>query len=100
MDDKWIWIYFGIINLISAGTFIVDKKRAQKKKSRVTEAVLHFLEAIGGVFSVFILMYVIQHKSRKSKYFLVNWFILVWWLVIYLLMNNSIQWTFFIKKHH
>ena len=33
MDDKWIWIYFGIINLISAGTFIVDKKRAQKIKS-------------------------------------------------------------------
>lgn len=99
MNDNWILIYFGIVNLISAITFIVDKKLAQIKKSRIPEAVLHFLEALGGVFSIFILMYIIQHKSRKSKYFLVNWFILVWWLVIYLLMN-SIQWTFFIKSHH
>jgi uncharacterized membrane protein YsdA (DUF1294 family) len=69
MNDNWILIYFGIVNLISAITFIVDKKLAQIKKSRIPEAVLHFLEALGGVFSIFILMYIIQHKSRKSKYF-------------------------------
>lgn len=72
--------YLIIINLISSFFFSIDKYKAKNNKYRISEFFLHFLELIGGIFSILPLMYIIRHKNRKSKYFLINYLILIIWI--------------------
>jgi len=68
------------INIVSAVFFVYDKLAAARSKRRIPERLLHFLELVGGVFSILILMYVIRHKNRKWNYFSVSWLILAAWV--------------------
>ena len=72
--------YLIIVNLLSSFLFILDKHNSKKNKKRVSENSLHFLELIGGVFGIVILMNVIRHKNRKWKYFIISYLILVIWV--------------------
>ena len=99
MED-FMWYYFGIINIVSAILFILDKRAAKKRLRRIPELTLHILEALGGVFSIFILMYILRHKYKKSKYYMWTWTIILWWIIIFLIFNNDfISWSYTIQKH-
>ncbi len=84
---RFFFIYLIIINLISAGLFISDKKSAERNGIRVREAALHLVELLGGVFAVIVLMYVIKHKNRKFKYFIFTYLILLLWIVGFLMIR-------------
>jgi len=70
------------INLLSGIFFAYDKHAAIKNHRRIPERTLHILEIAGGVFSVFLLMYIIHHKNRKFRYYGVTWVVLMGWVII------------------
>lgn len=83
--------YFVIISIISAILFAYDKHAAKKHKWRIPEKVLHTTELLGGVFVIIPLMYLIHHKSRKSSYYLITYFVLILWLgAIYLFSRYAL----------
>ena len=80
--------YLGIIGAIAGLIFICDKFKAKRAKWRVPESTLHLLEALGGVFFIVMLMYVVRHKCNKSSYYIISYIILVFWIVLISLMMH------------
>jgi len=78
--------YLIIVNIISSILFYIDKHNAVNGRFRVNESLMHFIELLGGVFMIFLLMYILRHKNRKLDYFLVTYAILVFWIFI-IVMN-------------
>ncbi len=75
-------IYFITINIIGSVLFIEDKISASKQRRRVRESHLHAIELLGGVFSMFLLIFIIRHKSKKKSYYFISAFILIIWLLL------------------
>lgn len=61
-------IYLVILNLVAAGVTIGDKLRAKQHGARVPEAVLLWLAVLGGSPAMLLTMWLIRHKTRKSKF--------------------------------
>ncbi len=76
--------YFISINILSAFVFYTDKRNAIKKRRRIPETTLHFLELSGGIFSIIVLMYLLHHKNKKINYFMLSYLILAIWVLIFL----------------
>ncbi|OQY42875.1 MAG: hypothetical protein B6227_00775 [Fusobacteriia bacterium 4572_74] len=62
---KYIYIYIGIINILTFLIFGIDKYKAKKYYSRISEKILFLLCFIGGGIGGFIGMYTFRHKIRK-----------------------------------
>lgn len=75
-----ILLYFVFINLVSGIVFTYDKYASKNKKRRVPEIFLHALELAGGVFSIFLLTFILKHKYRKFNFKIWTWLFLIWWL--------------------
>lgn len=63
-----IYIYFGIVNLITFCVFAIDKQKAVNHKFRIREATLLGLTAIGGSIGGLLAMKLFRHKTRKKKF--------------------------------
>jgi len=89
-------IYYLItINILSAFIFFIDKKSATIKRRRISEITLHFLELLGGIFGILIMMYLIYHKNKKASYFLISYIILIFWLLmIYIKFDVLLQFIY------
>lgn len=85
-----IAIYLAFINLTSGIIFIYDKYAAKNRHRRIPESLLHILEFLGGVFIIFILMFLIGHKNKKFNYKIWTWILLIWWNVGYVLVLKCI----------
>ena len=66
----YIVLYLILINAVSFVLILVDKYSAQNKLSRIPEAVLLTVVAIGGSFGCFIAMRLVRHKTRHEKFFI------------------------------
>lgn len=80
-----LWIYIGIISLVSAIVCSYDKLAAKRKWRRVPEKHLFLLSAIGGAAIMFITMLLIRHKTRHFSFMffvplfaLIHLFLVVW----------------------
>ena len=62
---KYMYIYVGVINLLTFLIFGVDKYKAKKDYYRISEKGLLFLCFIGGGIGGFIGMYTFRHKTKK-----------------------------------
>ena len=62
---KYINIYIAIINILTFLIFGIDKYKAKKDYSRVSEKALFSLCFIGGGIGGFVGMYTFRHKMRK-----------------------------------
>ncbi len=90
---KYLNIYLGIINLLTFLIFGVDKYKAKKDYSRVSEKALFLLCFIGGGIGGFTGMYTFRHKIRKWYFnLLVPISIVVgvygWYYIYKVLINN------------
>lgn len=83
--------YLIIINITSAIIFAIDKKKAKNNELRVPELALHIYEMSGGVFSIFLLMYVIRHKNQKKEYYQKTYLALIIWVVISIILGFNIM---------
>ncbi len=65
---KYLLLYLLIVNLFSAILTVVDKKRAEKNKWRISENALIFTAVLGGAVAEYISMKVIHHKTLHKKF--------------------------------
>jgi uncharacterized membrane protein YsdA (DUF1294 family) len=78
-------IYLTAINFVSGCTFALDKRAAIKGYRRIPERTLHLLELLGGVFAIWLLMYLLHHKNRKFSYYAVTYLLLIGWVAVLVL---------------
>ena len=64
----YVLIYVAAINVVAFLFMAWDKHRAKKKKSRVAEAHLMWLAAVGGSPFALLAMYTLRHKTRHPKF--------------------------------
>ena len=84
--DSLFYSYLFIINLISGIVFAYDKFAAVTKRRRINEGVLHLFEGLGGAFVNLLLMFILHHKTKKSKYHMWTWLFMTLWLFVVLLV--------------
>ena len=65
---EYLVLYLGIINAFAFASMLIDKRKAQKKAWRISEAVRMTVAAIGGSLGVLLGMYAARHKTRKPKF--------------------------------
>lgn len=62
------FMYLLIINALGMLLMIVDKSRARKRLSRISEVNLFTIAFLGGSFGILFTMIVIRHKTRHKKF--------------------------------
>ena len=62
------FMYLFIINALGMLLMIVDKSRARKRLSRISEVNLFTVAIIGGSFGMMVSMILIRHKTRHKKF--------------------------------
>ena len=60
--------YLLLINALGMLLMIVDKSRARKRLSRISEVNLFTIAILGGSFGILFTMIVIRHKTRHKKF--------------------------------
>ena len=60
--------YLLIINALGMLLMIVDKSRARKRLSRISEVNLFTIAILGGSFAILFTMILIRHKTRHKKF--------------------------------
>ncbi len=60
--------YLAFINLAAFAMFGLDKRKARRGKSRISEASLFLVSLIGGVFGGILGMLAFRHKTRKAGF--------------------------------
>ncbi len=61
--------YSVAVNILSFAAFGIDKKKAERKKQRISEMTLIILSIIGGAFGSLIGMVIFKHKLSKPKFY-------------------------------
>ncbi len=70
------------VNLVTLAYYGFDKSRAQNGGRRVPEVVLHGLAVCGGSLGAYLGMRLFRHKTLKSSFRFVFWFITVLQVVL------------------
>ncbi|MFI3313473.1 MAG: DUF1294 domain-containing protein [Eubacteriales bacterium] len=65
---NYILIYLLIINLFGLFIMHLDKGYAKKHHRRIPEKTLLLTAAIGGIFGIWVGMYLFHHKTKKPKF--------------------------------
>ena len=84
---KNIIIYLLIINLIGFLAMGIDKRRAKKNKWRISEPSLFVIAILGGSIGSIIGMYTFRHKTKKKRFTIGFWAILIIEIVLYFLFT-------------
>lgn len=66
--DKLPAVYLLLINAAGFLLMLSDKRRAQKKRWRISEATLMTVAAVGGSLGCLLGMYAFRHKTRHPKF--------------------------------
>ena len=65
------------VNIMAFIVFWLDKKRAEKAKTRISESSLLVLTLFGGTIGSIIAMLLFRHKTRKLSFLILFWPILI-----------------------
>lgn len=75
-------IYLIVINIISFTFTGMDKYFAIKRMMRIEEKLLFLLSILGGFLGSLLGMYLFHHKTKKIKFYLVNFLSMIVWILI------------------
>lgn len=84
MDSNLLIAAYLVLNVLSLLAYLRDKRAAERKRPRTSEARLLFL-ALLGPFGAYAGMRTFRHKTRKVKFLLVPLFMVAHLVIIYLL---------------
>lgn len=65
---KYIFIWLGVISVISVIATIYDKIAAKTGNRRIAEKTLMLLGLLGGASMMLLTMLIIRHKTRHAKF--------------------------------
>lgn len=78
--------YLVFINILALVFTVSDKRRAIKRKQRISEFTLMTVAALGGSVTMLITMLIIRHKTRHFKFMLgIPAIILIQLLIVFLI---------------
>ena len=81
---KKIFLYLLVINLLGFLVMLIDKKKAQKGRWRISEHTLFVFTWLGGGIGTIAGMYLFRHKTKKIKFYLWNSVMgIIWSYLIY-----------------
>ncbi|MFO1488444.1 MAG: DUF1294 domain-containing protein [Verrucomicrobiota bacterium] len=69
----WVAGWLLGMNLLTYGTYALDKSRAERGGWRIPEAQLHLLELLGGWPGAFLAQQRLRHKCSKPRFLMVFW---------------------------
>ena len=78
---NWYLISLNLVTFIFYG---MDKRRAIKKKQRISEYTLLVLSFFGGCLGALLGMNVFHHKTKKFKFWFFNLLFTIMWIIIVL----------------
>ena len=73
----WVGGYGVLLSALTYWAYAVDKRRAEERAWRVSEARLHLLELLGGWQGGFLAQRRLRHKCSKGSYQVVFWLIVL-----------------------
>ena len=76
-DSQWVGAYGVLLSALTYWAYAVDKRRAEEREWRVSEARLHLLELLGGWPGAFLAQRRLRHKCSKGSYQVVFWLIVL-----------------------
>lgn len=89
MASYWIFIALLCLNVVAFAIYGIDKHRAKKSLSRISEATLLGIAFMGGALGAWIAMYTFRHKTRHAKFvLLVPLFLATHIYLLYQLITN------------
>jgi uncharacterized membrane protein YsdA (DUF1294 family)/cold shock CspA family protein len=91
-DPKLLFGYLAGITILTWAAYYHDKKRARSGGWRVPESNLHLLEIIGGWPAAFLAQRCLRHKSSKTSFKVVFWFIVL--LHQFIALDSLQHWKF------
>lgn len=65
---EYLICYVTLINIITFTIYVIDKKKAEKDRWRISEKTLILLAVIGGAFGALIAMHLVRHKTKKNRF--------------------------------
>lgn len=68
---KFIFAYYGIVNMLLFFLMGYDKKRAMKNQWRISESTLFTIALLGGAIGGFAGMHCFHHKSKKPFFYII-----------------------------
>ena len=80
--QNYIFIYIGIISLLTFLMYGADKQKAKKHKWRIPEKTLLGLCIVGGFFGGLLGMQVFHHKTKHWNFYAINILALILWVFI------------------
>jgi len=92
--QKFILYYIISINIVAFFIYALDKHKAIKDYSRISERTLLSLAFLGGFVGAFISMVTFRHKVSKTSFMLKYYaivFLWIGWLCFYFLYLNPIN---------
>ena len=84
--------YLLLINIVTFLVFVIDKRRAVKRKWRIPEKTLLGLSLIGGSAGGLIAMYYFRHKIRKLAFAYGLPMMLLVQVIVILAMGMIMKW--------
>ena len=84
--------YLLLINIVTFLVFVIDKRRAVKRKWRIPEKTLLGLSLIGGSAGGLIAMYYFRHKIRKPAFAYGLPMMLLVQVIVILAMGMIMKW--------
>jgi uncharacterized membrane protein YsdA (DUF1294 family) len=82
----WFGAWIGGVSIASFFTYAYDKSIAGHGITRVPEAVLHLLTALGGTLGSFAAMRIFHHKTLKRPFQMIFWAIVAIQAVVIILL--------------
>lgn len=89
---EFIFFYIAFINSITFIVYSIDKLKALRNNSRISERELHTFSLIGGFLGATLSMAIFKHKVSKTSFLLIHISIMIIWILvitIYVIENNK-----------
>ena len=80
--QNYIFIYIGIISLLTFLMYVADKQKAKKHKWRIPEKILLGMCIVGGFLGGLLGMQVFHHKTKHWYFYAINILALILWVFI------------------
>lgn len=80
--QNYIFIYIGIISLLTFLMYGADKQKARKHKWRIPEKILLEMCIVGGFLGGLLGMQVFHHKTKHWYFYAINILALILWVFI------------------
>lgn len=87
--ERALLVFYAVMSVLAFVCFGVDKRRAQKRKHRISEACLIGLGLLGGAVGALLGMHLFRHKTRHWYFYAFNLLFLAVQAVLWLAVRTK-----------